>query len=77
MFEDGALDLGVDLLRLTREELCFGRDYIGTRGDAEFIPALGDLQRQGLGDDRVLQQLFQLILRAQLEIIGGQLSLCG
>ena len=77
MFEGGAHDLGVDLLRLTREQLRFGGDHIGARRDAKFISALSDLQRQRLGDDRVVQQLFQLILGAQLKVIGRQFGLRG
>src|SRR5580704_14224087 len=77
MFQDGALDLGVDLLRLTGEQLRFGRDHIGTRGNAKFIAALRYVQRQGFRFNRVVQQLLQLILGAQLEIISRKLSLGG
>ena len=77
MFENGALNLGVDLLRLAGEQLCLARDHIGSGRDAESVAALGDLQRLGLGDDGVVQQLFQLILGAQLKIIGRKFGLRG
>ncbi len=74
MLEDAALNLRVDLLRLAVQKLRLGSDDVGFGGHAEVIAVFGDLERQLLGLDDVVQHALQLILGAQLEVVDRQFA---
>ena len=77
MLEHRALQRRIDLLSLARQQLGLCADDVRLRRHADAIAVLGDLQRLLLGRHDVVQNDLQLILGAQLEIVGGELGLRG
>jgi hypothetical protein len=76
VFENAALNLGVDLLGLAVQQLRLGGHDIGFGGHAEVIAIFRDLERLLLGLDDVVQNVLQLILGAQRKVVDRQFALC-
>ncbi len=79
---DGVLELsaqhaGVDGLRLSALELGLGLGDVGASDHARGVLIAHDLQRQGIGLGRAVEQALELVLDAQLQVGGSERALRG
>src|SRR6185503_14599149 len=75
MFELGALNSDVHRLSSRRFQLRLSLRHIGLRGDPALIPVGRQFQSFLVDADRLIEQLFLCVERAELEIVSRQIRM--